>query len=161
MRISSYRSHPSVTALTLAMIALAAAGRHPVAAQSLEREYLEPVGGLYTQIVSVEANGVRTLYVSGQVGRGETLEEQSRAAFANLERRLQKAGAEASDIVKLVTYVVDWTSEKADAAFAGFYDVYEGNTDRLPAHTLVGVDALYSPHALLEVEAVAVVPSAD
>ena len=127
------------------------------AGETLEIDHLEPVGELYTQIVTVESHGVRTLYVSGQVGRGETLEEQSKAAYANLERRLQKAGASVDDIVKLVTYVVDWTGEKADAAFAGFYAIYEGNTQRLPAHTLVGVKALYSHHALIEVEAIAIV----
>lgn len=123
----------------------------------LEREFHEPVGGLYTQIVSVSSQGVRTLYVSGQVGPGETLEAQSIAAFGSLKSRLEAAGASVDDVVKLTTYVVDWTAEKADAAFAGFYQIYEGNEERLPAHTLVGIQSLYSPAALLEVEAVAVV----
>ena len=109
----------------------------------------------------MESNGVRTLWVSGQVGRGETLEQQSKEAFANLARRLEAAGAGAGDVVKLVTYVVDWTAEKADAAFAGFYDLYAGDTEGVPAHTLVGVDALYSPRALIEVEAVAVVAAGE
>ncbi len=127
---------------------------------TVEIDHIEPVGNLYTQIVAVESNGVRTLYVSGQVGRGETLEEQSKAAFGNLRRRIEAAGASINDIVKLVTYVVDWNSGKADAAFAGFYEIYAGDA-LTPAHTLVGVQALYSPHALLEVEAVVVVAARD
>ncbi len=148
----------------IAVAVLATLGSPPIASSSertLERDFLEPVGGLYTQIVTVESNGVRTLYVSGQVGRGATLEEQSKAAFAALKARLQKAGATPNDVVKLVTYVVDWNSEKAAAAFAGFYEIYEGNSDRLPAHTLVGTQALYSPHALIEVEAIAVVEQSN
>ncbi len=149
------------TILSLAvLIAVTLAGYPSLVMSSertLEKDFLEPVGDLYTQVVTVESGGVRTLYVSGQVGGGQTLEEQSKAAFASLKSRLQKAGATPDDVVKLVTYVVDWTPEKRDATFTGFYDIYEGNTRRLPAHTLVGVKALYSPHALIEVEAVAVV----
>ena len=65
--------------------------------------------------------------------------------------------ASATDIVKLVTYVVNWEVEKADAAFAGLYQIFDGHRDKMPAHTLVGVKALYSPRAMIEVEAVAVV----
>ncbi len=132
----------------------------PASGDELAVEHIEPVGDLYTQIVAVESNGVRTLYISGQVGRGETLEEQSRGAYGQLARRLEANGATVDDIVKLVTYVVDWDYGKKDEAFAGFYEVFEGGADTTPAHTLVGVQALYSPHALLEVEAVAVI-SAD
>lgn len=125
-------------------------------AAALEREHIEPVGDLYTQIVAVESAGVRTLYVSGQVARGETLEEQSKGAYANLARRLEENGASVGDIVKLVTYVVDWNVDKAEDAFAGFYAIHQG-LDKTPAHTLVGVQSLYSPYAMIEVEAVAVV----
>ena len=127
-------------------------------ADPIEREHIEPVGDLYTQIVAVEANGVRTLYVSGQVSRGETLEEQSKGAYGRLKSRLEAAGASVDDIVKLVTYVVDWNPDKADDAFAGLYEIY-ADSENVPAHTLVGVKALYSPSAMLEVEAVAVVAS--
>ena len=69
-------------------------------------EFIEPVAQLYTQIVAVSSGGIRTLHVSGQVGGGETLEEQSKAAFSSLEHRLKAAGATPDDVVKLTTYVV-------------------------------------------------------
>lgn len=122
-----------------------------------ELRYIDPMGELYTQIVEVEANGVRTLYVSGQVGRGETLEQQSISLHNRLKSLLEANGAGVTDIVKLVSYVVDWEVEKADSAFAGLHEIFDGNRDKMPAHTLVGVKALYSPHALMEVEAIAVV----
>ncbi len=147
----------SFLAVALALsFGLVAAGSR---ADELTVEHIEPVGDLYTQIVAVESNGVRTLYISGQVSGGETLEEQSRGAYGQLAKRLEANGATVDDIVKLVTYVVDWSYDKSDAAFAGFYEVFEGGADTTPAHTLVGVQSLYSPRALLEVEAIAVVPA--
>lgn len=41
-------------------------------AESTKRDFINPAAG-YTQVVSVSANGVRTLYTSGQVSEGETL----------------------------------------------------------------------------------------
>ncbi len=147
------RRIPIAAAVTLSLLA---AGTTAAAGASIKRDHIEPVGDLYTEIVAVEANGVRTLYLSGQVWRAETLEEQSKGAYRRLKSLLEGAGASVDDVVKLTTYVVDWDREKADAAFAGFYEVF-GASDHVPAHTLVGVKALYSDYAMLEVEAVAVV----
>ncbi len=110
----------------------------------------------FTHAVAVEAGGLKTIYISGQTGSSESLEAQSVEAFAGLKARLEAAGATPADVVKLTTYIVDYTPEKIPAAFAGFGKVF---TDREhpPANTLIGVQALFQPHILLEVEAVAVV----
>ena len=125
----------------------------------MKKEYTETEARMgFTQVVSVEANGLKTLYVSGQVGESADLKSQSIEAFANLERRLAAAGATPADVVKLTTYIVDYSPEKVRDAFAGQPPVF---TDREhpPANTVVGVQALFQPHLLLEVEAIAVVSS--
>lgn len=123
----------------------------------MEKQFIEPDRRMaFSQAVAVEAAGARTVYVSGQVGESEDLEAQSIEAFANLEKRLAGAGATAADVVKLTTYIVDYAPEKAGAAFAGFGKVFT-DADNPPANTLIGVQALFQPHILLEVEAIAVV----
>ena len=81
-------------------------------------------------------------------------------AFGSLAARLKSAGATPDDVVKLTTYIVDYSPEKVADAFAGFGSVF---TDRQhpPANTLIGVQALFQPHVLMEVEAVAVVDTGD
>ncbi|MCH7891306.1 MAG: hypothetical protein IH921_07375 [Gemmatimonadetes bacterium] len=59
----------ATTALMMA-IAMTAIAYGPVGAQELEREFIDPAGG-FTQVVTVSDHGVKTIYVSGQVGRGD------------------------------------------------------------------------------------------
>lgn len=110
----------------------------------------------FSQAVSVETNGVRTIYVSGQVGTSPDLESQSIEAFASLKRVLEEAGATPADVVKLTTYLVDLSPDKLVAAFAGQGRVFS-DPDHPPANTLIGVQALFSENTLLEIEAIAVV----
>jgi len=84
-------------------VSLSLAGATAAAAASVEREHIQPVGDLYTEIVAIEANGVRTLYLSGQVWRAETLEEQSKGAYRRLQGLLEGAGASVDDVVKAIT----------------------------------------------------------
>tara|TARA_E500000331_G_scaffold62101_2_gene56676 strand:+ start:7055 stop:7435 length:381 start_codon:yes stop_codon:yes gene_type:complete len=110
----------------------------------------------FSQAVAVESGGTKTIYISGQTGQSEGLEQQSREAFTGLKARLEAAGATGDDVVKLTTYIVDYSPEKAAAAFAGFGQVFT-DRDHPPANTLIGVQALFQPGILLEVEAIAVV----
>ena len=110
----------------------------------------------FSQAVAVETGGTKTIYISGQTGQSEGLEQQSREAFTGLKARLEAAGATGDDVVKLTTYIVDYSPEKAAAAFAGFGQVFT-DRDHPPANTLIGVQALFQPGILLEVEAIAVV----
>ena len=123
----------------------------------MPRQYIDPQPRLgFSQAVAVESNGIKTIFVSGQVGESEGLEAQSKEAFANLKDRLAAAGAEPTDVVKLTTYVVDYSPDKAPAAFAGYGSVFN-DPDRMAANTLIGVHSLFQPHILIEVEAIAVV----
>ena len=123
----------------------------------LTREYIDTEKSLgFSQAVAVEANGTRTIYLSGQTGHSEGLGAQSNEAFANLARRIEAAGATPDDVVKLTTYIVDYSPDKVRDAFSGFVKVFN-NPDSLPANTLIGVQALFQPHLLIEVEAIAVV----
>ena len=114
----------------------------------------------FSQAVSVEANGVRTIHLSGQIGEGDTLAEQSKGAYASLAQQLENAGAKPSDVVKLVTYIVDYSPDKIAGAFAGFGALFP-DREKVPAHTVVGVQALFQPQIEIEIEAVAVVASGD
>ena len=110
---------------------------------AVTREYIEPEKRMgFTQAIVVESNGTRTIYVSGQTGQSEGLEAQSHEAFESLARRLEAAGATPEDVVKLTTYIVDYTPEKGPAAFAGFGKVFT-DRDKLPTNTLIGVQALF------------------
>ncbi len=112
----------------------------------------------FSQAVAVESGGTKTIYISGQTGHSEGLEAQSREAFEGLKARLEASGATADDVVKLTTYIVDYSPEKAVVAFAGFGSLFT-DRDHPPANTLIGVQALFQPGILLEVEAIAVVGS--
>jgi len=111
---------------------------------------------------AVQAGGL--LFVSGQIGLDEQGElvgpgdigEQTRQALRNLGAVLAAAGAGFADIVKLTYFVRDVTAVDAvRAARDEFID-----TANPPASTLVEVSGLFRPDLLVEVEAVAVLPTA-
>ena len=123
----------------------------------MQKEHIDVEKAMgFSQAVAVTSGGTKTIYISGQTGQSDGLEQQSREAFAGLKARLEAAGATGDDVVKLTTYIVDYSPEKAAAAFAGFGQVFT-DRDHPPANTLIGVQALFQPGILLEVEAVAVV----
>jgi enamine deaminase RidA (YjgF/YER057c/UK114 family) len=122
-----------------------------------DTEFINPTSG-FTQVVTTQGSGAKTIYISGQVGRaGETLETQADQAYANLRRQLEAAGATPADLVKITIYMADYQPEDATALAAaqrnGFPD------ENLPATMLIGVESLYSDTALIEIEGVAVVES--
>ncbi len=125
-------------------------------AQTLDKKYINPGPG-YTQVVVTESKGVTTIYVSGQVGEGKNLEEQLRAAFANLEKQLKDAGASLSDIVKMTTYIVKYKESDLDTFRRVRGEIL--GTVNMPANTLVGVFSLYKDHYLVELEAIAMISS--
>ncbi|MFG1820295.1 RidA family protein [Kribbella sp. NPDC049174] len=78
---------------------------------------------------------------------------QARQVFANLDACLKAAGATFADVVKLNFYVTDIAFLPAIRTARDEYV----DTTNPPASTAVQVGALFSPNALLEVEAYAVV----
>lgn len=111
----------------------------------------------YSQSVTVAANGVKTIYISGQVGEGSTLEEQMKNALANLKIQLAKHGAEFKNIVKMNTFIVDYKPSDL-AVFRGIRQQIFGD-EIAPASTLVGVQALALPQWMIEIDATAVIIS--
>lgn len=120
----------------------------------LEKEYIGTNAG-FSQVVKVETTETITLYISGQIGIGSNLEEQSIAAFKNLEALLHQCQATFKDVVKMNTYIVNFNPEIDLPIFRKVRRSFLGETD-YPASTLVGVSVLGNPEWLIEIEAIAV-----
>ncbi len=129
-----------------------------------EIEHISPPGlannPAYTQVVT--GRGTRTVYVSGQValdGDGnlvgvDDLGAQTEQVMINLGLALDAAGASFRDVVKIVTYVVNYQPEQR--ATIGEVRARHLPAANPPASTLVGVSALAAPDFLIEIEAVAI-----
>ncbi len=119
-------------------------------------------GTFFTQVVTVEANGMRQVFVAGQVGvdahkrlAGDGgFEAQTERAFDNLGAALGHAGGRWADVAMLTIYVVGYDGSQAPAVGQAIRARFPAG--RLPACSLVGVQALAEPRFLIEVEAVAV-----
>jgi enamine deaminase RidA (YjgF/YER057c/UK114 family) len=131
----------------------------------VEKKYVKPDNVFtptgYSHAVAVDG-ARRLIFVAGQVARDQRgvvisgdLKAQTRQACRNLLAVLAAAGANASDVVKLTTFVVK-LKPKDRAIVLGvrneFFDVA-----RLPASSLIGVDSLVEPEMLVEIEAIAAI----
>jgi enamine deaminase RidA (YjgF/YER057c/UK114 family) len=115
----------------------------------------------YTQVVEVTAPG-RIVYISGQLGTGRDdklvgsdFRGQAVQVFENLKAALAAVGATFSDVVKLNSYLAD----VADLPI--LREVRSGylNAAALPASTTLGGASFAREGALLEIEAVAMLPA--
>jgi 2-iminobutanoate/2-iminopropanoate deaminase len=123
-------------------------------------EISAPAG--YSHVVIV--NGGKMVFLSGQVGldkRGEMVGKndfraQAAQVFANLRLALASAGATPEEVVKLNYYVVGLNHDKLLA----LREARDGFIDKVhpPVSTLAGVQELFREDALIEIEAVAVIP---
>jgi enamine deaminase RidA (YjgF/YER057c/UK114 family) len=87
------------------------------------------------------------------VGAGDVA-AQARQVFRNMELCLSAAGCGFDDVVKVVHYLLDVDDRpKINPVRMEFFG------EARPASTLVEVSALAVPGALLEIEAVAAIPS--
>jgi enamine deaminase RidA (YjgF/YER057c/UK114 family) len=112
------------------------------------------------------ATGTRHVHVAGQIardGQGNKLAPgdlagQLAAALRNTARGLAGAGATFADVVRLRFFVRDWQPEKYADFVAGIEEVAQeiGLPDPLPPVSAIGVDYLFEPDVLVEVEAYAV-----
>ena len=151
-RVLLRRSHLLRRTFALASL-LAVLASANVSADSVERQFINPANG-YTQVVAVTANGVTTVFVSGQVSEGDTLEAQLRGAYTALRKQLADAGADLTAVVKLNTYIVDYEPAHLDVFRRVRNEFFTGQ--HRPASTLVGVTALALPEYRVEIEATAV-----
>ncbi|MCI4066369.1 RidA family protein [Micromonospora sp. R77] len=112
------------------------------------------------------ATGSRHIHVSGQIARladgspvapGD-LTGQVAQALRNTGRALAGADASFEDVVRLTFYVTAWAPEKIGPFMAGIESVVEelGLPWPLPPASLIGVDYLFEPDVLVELEATAI-----
>ncbi len=113
------------------------------------------------------ATGTTHVHVAGQVGQrgndpvaADDLAAQVAQALRNTSIGLAGAGASFSDVVRLTFYVTQWTSDKIETFMAGVQAVAEdiGLPMPMPPASLIGVEVLFEPDVLVEVEATAVLP---
>ena len=112
------------------------------------------------------SQGIRmgdVLYISGQAGYddgGRIVEGGFRAqgeqAFSNLRRALEAGGSSLEKVAKVTIFVTDMSH---------FQEVVELRrkyfSEPFPADSIVEVSALYTPEAMIEIEAIAGIATED
>jgi enamine deaminase RidA (YjgF/YER057c/UK114 family) len=114
------------------------------------------------------ANGIacrgKMVFVAGQVGWDEygrftsnKLWEQARQTFRNIAAVLSEAGADASHLVRMTWYVTDIQAYREQNAEIGvaYREIFGKH---FPTMALMQVVGLVEPEALIEIEAMAVIP---
>lgn len=113
---------------------------------------------------AIKAGGL--VYVSGQAGVGDDgrivgggdngdcgdFDRQAEQAMLNLRRALTAAGSDLSQIVKVTIFLTSMAHFPKIVALRR-----QWFTPPYPADTIVEVSALYSPDAMIEIEAIAIV----
>lgn len=115
---------------------------------------------------AIVSTGGRIVWLAGQtaldaggaiVGTGDVVAQYERA-LRNLLTALEEAGGQPHDLVTMTTYIVDLDGYQARAKELG--QVWRRLIGRhYPAMAAVGVARLWDPDALVEVQAVAVLPA--
>lgn len=103
------------------------------------------------------------LFISGQAaidGNGQLVgvgnfDAQAEQVFANLERVLRAGGSCLANVIKVTIFLRDMSNFPKIVELRGRYF-----TSPYPADTIVEVSSLYSPEALIEIEAIAVADEA-
>src|SRR6266516_6699272 len=100
----------------------------------------------FSQVVI--ASGNKMVFVSGQTAwdvrknivGGDSVLEQARQAFRNLETAMEAAGGTLKDVVALRIYVVDYQAESGTAVGTALGEFF--SPENPPASTWIGVAAL-------------------
>ena len=115
----------------------------------------------YTHVVEATTPG-RLVYIAGQLGvdRDGKLSSDFRLqavqTFENLKNALAAVGAKFEHVVKFNNYLID---VKYLSIYRQVRDSYQSDRNR-PASTTIAISGLAREGALLEIEAVAVLPAA-
>ncbi len=138
----------------------------------MEWSHFNPLGlpdwsSFFSQVVCVESQCAKQVFVAGQVGVDAQkrlvgdggFAAQTEQAFDNLGAALAHVGGKWSDVAMLTIYVVGY--EESHAPVIGRAIRARFAAGKLPACSLVGVQALAEPRFLIEVEANAVLSSSD
>jgi 2-iminobutanoate/2-iminopropanoate deaminase len=95
-------------------------------------------------------SGIVPVDADGSVVGGDDVVAQARQVFANMRRVLTAAGAEPADVLKVTIYLLDIEDRpRINPVRQEFFGAAR------PASTLVEVNRLAVPGALLEIEAIA------
>jgi 2-iminobutanoate/2-iminopropanoate deaminase len=113
----------------------------------------------YSQVAAV--TGGKIVFISGQVALDKSgnvvgkddFRAQVQQVFDNLKAAVEAAGGDFSDVIKLNSYLLDFSHLQE---FREVRDKYI-NPKNPPASTAVQVSKLFRPEFLVEIEAVAVV----
>jgi 2-iminobutanoate/2-iminopropanoate deaminase len=132
----------------------------------MPKEYINP-NSLFTSLPHwfsqvVIATGRKMVFISGQTAwdprknivGGDSVLEQARQAFRNVEKAMEAAGGTLKDIVALRIYVVNYQAESGTAVGTALREFFSPQNP--PASTWIGVSALAVPEFLIEIEATAV-----
>ena len=115
----------------------------------------------YTHVVEVNGPG-RTIYIAGQLGydragkQGADFREQATLVYENLKAAIESVGGKMENIVKLNAFLTDIRAQ---------LPIYREVRDKFvnvaapPASTTLEVPKLAREGALLEVEAIAILPA--
>ncbi|MBI5248100.1 MAG: RidA family protein [Desulfomonile tiedjei] len=103
------------------------------------------------------------LFISGQAAIDENgeivgvgnFDAQAEQVFTNLERVLRAGGSSLANVIKVTIFLRDMANFSKIVELRGRYF-----TPPYPADTIVEVTSLYTPEALIEIEAIAVVDEA-
>ena len=117
----------------------------------------------FSQVAVVEKNGLKIIYLAGQVGVDNnknlvgngTLQAQLEQIFINIQKALESVEAEITDIVKMNIYVVNYKPEDADIISKILQKYF--NINQLPVMSLIGIQALAEKRFLVEIDAEAYV----
>ncbi|MFT5580347.1 MAG: enamine deaminase RidA (YjgF/YER057c/UK114 family) [Paraglaciecola psychrophila] len=124
-----------------------------------KKEFINPHAIGFTNTVACSNNGIKTIYISAQVGYADgavaqTVAGQADMAYRNLMAELASVGASADHVVKLNTYTVNLDkacSSSVSRAKSQYFD-----QPAQPASTVVGISPRVMPELLVEIEAIAV-----
>lgn len=111
------------------------------------------------------ATGNRLILLAGQAGvtpdfqpAAPDLAGQVHAALRNVIIGVKGAGGDVGDLARLTFYIVDWAPEKWNEVLSGITRAQqsEGLPAPTPPITIIGVQALFTPEFVVEIEAIAV-----
>jgi 2-iminobutanoate/2-iminopropanoate deaminase len=108
------------------------------------------------------SQGIRmgdVLYISGQAGYGDDgkiveggFRAQGEQAFSNLRRALEAGGSSLDKVAKVTIFLTDMGNFEQVVELRRKYF-----SEPYPADTIVEIKALYTPEAMIEIEAIAAV----
>ncbi|MEQ9447128.1 MAG: Rid family hydrolase [Rhodospirillaceae bacterium] len=114
----------------------------------------------YSQLVTVEGHG-KLVLLGGKAGLRpdgsipETLAEQSRLTWDNIDLALKAAGATREDVVEIQIFIVDLANIDPEPAYQDVRDFFPDG--HKPVSMVIGVSALAIPALQIEINVRAIV----